>query len=316
MEFKKICDQISQTLVLFFTFLILASCEESGFKSEKTFIGNQVVSAKTLNLGRQVYIEYCMGCHGLSGEGNGPASKGSNPPPRNLTQGLYKFGLVKDGGLPTDEDFKRIIQKGLHGTGMLAWDISDEQTLAVTHYLKTFAPQVWESKDQQKGIPISLVSDPFGLARKTFAIERGREVYHLVANCQSCHRAYVTQEELNTISMKVNNTPASEFDPTMYDLKIQESEYYLYQYKDRKAKYLPPDFTWHQMRSALNEKELAERLCAGVTGSGMPAWCGVVSDEDVWALAYYVKNISEIKGNIKKRQEFMSKFAVPETSGK
>jgi mono/diheme cytochrome c family protein len=77
------------------------------------------------------------------------------------------------------------------------------------------------------------------------------------------------------------------------------------------VKFLPPDFTWHEIRSASTEKELAERLCAGVTGTGMPAWCGVVSDEDVWALAYYVKSIAEIKGDLKRRDEFMSKLVPP-----
>jgi mono/diheme cytochrome c family protein len=252
-----------------------------------------------------------MACHGMSGEGNGPASKGSVPSPRNFTQGLYKFGLVKDGGLPTDEDFKRIIQHGLNGTGMLKWDISDEQTYAVTQYIKTFAPQVWENKETKVGEKISLMNDPFGLARKSFAIERGKEVYHIVANCQSCHRAYVTQDELNSLSMKVNKTPASEFDPTMYDLKIQESEYFLYQYKDRKIKILPPDFTWNSIKSASDEKGVAERLCAGVTGSGMPAWCGVVSDEDVWALSYYVISLTDYKKDFKSREELMAKLVPP-----
>jgi mono/diheme cytochrome c family protein len=302
---------LKRLFVLFFAFWFLTACNETGFKSEKVFLGKQTVPVATLNLGRQVYIEYCMGCHGMSGEGNGPAAIGSVPPPRNFTQGLYKFGLVKDGGLPTDEDFKRIIQHGLNGTGMLKWDISDDQTYAVTQYIKTFAPQVWENKDQQAGVKIDFISDPFGLARKSFAIEHGKEVYHLVANCQSCHRAYLTQDELNSLSMKLNKTAAPEFDPSMYELKIQESEYYLYQYKDRKVKFMPPDFTWNEVRSASDEKGIAERLCAGVTGSGMPAWCGVVSNEDVWALAYYVKSLFDLKNNFKKREELMSKLVAP-----
>ena len=37
--------------------------------------------------------------------------------------GIYKFGSVAAGQLPTDDDFVRIIRGGLHGTAMLAWDV-------------------------------------------------------------------------------------------------------------------------------------------------------------------------------------------------
>lgn len=283
--------------------LFLASCEEQGFKTSKKFIDGSVVDAETLNLGRQVYFEYCMACHGITGEGNGPAAKGSNPPPRNFTQGLYKFGLVKNSALPTDDDFHRIIKHGLKGTGMLAWDVSDQQIFAVTQFIKTFAPQVWEKGDKSSLVEkISLSADPYGIARESSAIERGKEVYHFVANCQACHRAYLSKDEMVAMNKKVNGTDLKEVDPTMYDIKIQESEYYLHDNKEVKAKYLPPDFTWSEVRSASTVEEIAQRLCAGVTGTGMPAWCGAISDEDLWSVAYYVKSLMNIKGDFEKRR--------------
>lgn len=287
--------------------LLVTSCEETGFKTGKTFIDGQSVDTSTLNLGRQVYIEYCMACHGMTGEGNGPASKGSLPPPRNFTQGLYKFGLSKDGGLPSDEDFARIIKKGLHGTGMLAWDIAPKQLYAVTQYLKTFAPQVWEKGDVANvGKKVQLQNDPWGVARIDSAVARGKDVYHAVTNCQSCHMAYVPAAEFNEINKRVTGSVPSEIDPTMYDLKIQDSEYFLYNNKDRLVKYLPPDFTWNDVRSAQSVEEIAYRLCAGVTGTGMPSWCGTVPDDDVWALSYYVRSLMDIKGNLKARTSLMS----------
>jgi len=277
--------------------LLFSSCEETGFKDSKTFIDGRTASKQTLSLGKQVYLEYCMACHGMNGEGNGPASKGSIPAPRNLTQGLYKFGLVKNNALPTDKDFHRIIKKGLHGTGMLPWDVSDDQIDAVIQYIKTLAPQIWEGKDKSLvGEKIELGVDPYGLARKNSGVERGKEVYHVVANCQSCHQAYVTKDELNVITKKVTGTPASEFDPTIYNLKIQESEYYLYENKERRMKFLPPDFTWHTIRSANTVEEIAQRLCAGITGTGMPAWCGAIPDDDIWAAAYYTKSLMDLRG--------------------
>jgi len=295
---------MKREFLLLLVSFIFVSCDGMDFKESKTFIDGQSVSANTLNLGKQVYTEYCMSCHGVKGDGNGIAAKGSVPPPRNFTQGLYKFGLVQDGGLPTDADFKRIIQKGLHGTGMFAWDISDDQTYAVTQYIKTFAPEVWETKGREPGVAIEVVSDPYGLAREQFAVEKGKMVYHVVANCQTCHRAYVTKDELSQLSVKSGGEKIKDFDPDMYKLKLQESEYYFHDSKDRLAKFLPPDFSWQEIRSAQTVEEIYKRLVAGVTGAGMPAWKGVITDDEIWAVAYYVKSLMNIK-NTPERQKLM-----------
>lgn len=295
------------SMILIAILVIFVSCDGADFKESRTFIGNQVVDADTLNLGKQVYTEYCMSCHGVKGDGNGIAAKGSVPPPRNFTQGLYKFGWVKEGGLPTDEDFKRIIQHGLNGTAMFKWDISDDQTYAVTQYIKTFAPQVWENKEVSPAKPIDATADPYGLARKEFAIKKGEEVYHINASCQTCHRAYVTKQELSDLNKKVYGEALTDFDSEMYQSKIQVSEYYFHDNKERLAKFLPPDFTWHEIRSADNVEDIYKRLVAGVTGTGMPAWRDVITDDEIWAVAYYVKSLSDLR-NTPERKELMEKL--------
>jgi mono/diheme cytochrome c family protein len=286
--------------------LTLVSCTGGDFKESKKFINGEVVSADTLNLGQQVYIEYCSSCHGLKGDGNGVAAKGSTPPPRNFTQGLYKFGLVADSGLPTDEDFHRIIKNGLKGTAMLPWDVSDKQVYAVTQYIKTFAPQVWEAKDRTVGTKIELSPNPY-VASTTFAINKGKEVYHVTGQCQSCHRAYVTKAELSDLNKKVSGAPLTEFDSEMYKMKLQTSEYYYHDSNERLVKFLPPDFTWHEIRSGSTVDEIAMRLAAGVTGTGMPMWKGVLTDEEIWAVAYYVKSLSELK-NTDAREQLMKEL--------
>lgn len=35
--------------------------------------------------GKKLFETTCVPCHGIEGKGNGPASKGLNPPPRNFT---------------------------------------------------------------------------------------------------------------------------------------------------------------------------------------------------------------------------------------
>lgn len=287
-------------LVLPLLLLVLAACEKAPFKEKKIFAGGKVIDTETLNLGYTTYMEYCVQCHGPKGDGNGVSSKGLIPPPRNLKQGLYKFANVPYGELPHDEDFHRIIRKGLKGSAMLPWDISDDRLHAVTQYIKTFAPETWEGGDKPLGTKIATTPDPYGPDRKAEAIARGAKSYHIVAQCTTCHRAYATKEEMVTWNREINGNADITFDETTYQLKPQDSEY--------NYKVLPPDFTMHQLRSVYSTDDIYQRLVYGVTGSGMPGWKDVVSDEDLWALTYYVQSLREIGANPAARKELMNKI--------
>lgn len=285
--------------LLFLFVLLLTSCvvEKSPFQEGKILAGKQV-DASTLNLGYTTYVEYCLQCHGYEGKGDGVSSKGLLPPPRNLTQGLYKFPWVPYGELPHDEDFARIIRHGLKGSAMLPWDISDERLNAVIQYIKTFAPQAWEGQDKTLGTKFDLPADPFGDVYKHQAIEKGRKVYHVTAACTQCHKGYATKEEVQAWAKEMNASVeiASDF----YKLKPQDGEY--------NYKVLPPDFTYHELRSITDVPSIVQRLMYGVTGSGMPGWKDVVTDEELWALAYYIQDLREIGASSTRRNELMDKI--------
>ncbi|MGB0452732.1 MAG: c-type cytochrome [Bacteriovoracaceae bacterium] len=287
-------------IFFFVSLLALVSCSKKEFVEGKYFAGNLYVDAKTLNKGKLIYTEYCMPCHGESGDGNGVAAKGMQVPPRNLKLGIYKFGRVVAGELPHDDDFFKILDEGLHGSAMLPWDMTDGAKHAVVQYIKTFAPDAWEGKDKTLGEKLVAGKDPFGMAHKTAAIELGKEVYHAVAQCQTCHRAYVTKDELNKYSMKYNDEPIEEFEDDLYKIKLQETEHgYLN---------IPPDFTWHHVRSARTVPEIYVRLLAGVGGTAMPSWKDTLSDQEIWAVSYYVKDLMETKDDQKKRKELLGKL--------
>lgn len=289
------------SVVPLFAFL-LVGCNGNDFKESKIFAGNKTVSASTLNLGKNTYQEYCIQCHGAEGKGDGPASKGMYPPPRNLTAGIYKFANVPSGELPHDEDFYRIIRQGLKGSAMLPWDISDERLDAVVQYIKTLAPETWEGKDKTLGTKIELPADPFGDTYKHQAIEKGRKVYHITAACIQCHRGYESKDNISAYNVEINKVPlkADEFAADLYQLKPQDGDY--------NYKVIPPDFTYHDMRSITDVESIVQRLMYGVNGSGMPGWKDVVTDEELWALAYYVDHLRQIKDNPNAREELLSKI--------
>ena len=59
------------TIVFSTSLVLLTGCEPSEFREGKVFAGGKYVSAATLNKGKQIYMEYCMACHGEKGDGKG-----------------------------------------------------------------------------------------------------------------------------------------------------------------------------------------------------------------------------------------------------
>lgn len=92
-----------------------------------------------LNLGKQLFIENCVSCHGASGEGNGPAADTLNPKPRDLTAPAY-LDFV------TPFHLYQALTLGVSGTAMPSFGeaFSSEQSWSLAFYLMTlrryFAP--------------------------------------------------------------------------------------------------------------------------------------------------------------------------------
>ncbi|OUR93145.1 hypothetical protein A9Q84_21845 [Halobacteriovorax marinus] len=289
--------KMAKLILTLFILGAFTSCSENHFREDKIFAGGKYVTAKTLNKGKLIYTEYCMPCHGVDGDGKGVASKGMKVPPRDFTTGIFKFGVVSSGELPHDEHIFDLLKNGLSGTAMLPWDLKEGQAEAVVQYIKTFAPKIWEGKELKLGDKVELVKDPYGLAHMTAAISKGKEIYHGEANCQSCHRAYVGLPELG----KYQEENPSEIDMEVYTQKPQETEWGFQN--------IPPDFTWDLIRSAKTVKEIAYRIAAGVGGTSMPAWKETITDDQIWAVSYYVKSLVDMK-DTQARKDLMAKIKM------
>lgn len=114
-----------------------------GYNAEKEeFIANEelptapaagttfILSAgKNLKHGRQLYMEHCMHCHGVSGDGNGPTAPYLNPYPRDYRLGRFKFKSTKPPEKITQDDLSRIIKYGIPGTYMPSFLLLEEDEL-------------------------------------------------------------------------------------------------------------------------------------------------------------------------------------------
>lgn len=75
-------------------------------------------AAGPLGAGRGLYRKHCATCHGITGNGRGPLSAGSNPYPRDYRLGKFKFKNTPIGSKPTKEDLTYLIANGIPGTQM------------------------------------------------------------------------------------------------------------------------------------------------------------------------------------------------------
>jgi mono/diheme cytochrome c family protein len=90
------------------------------------------VPGDQLALGAKVYADRCALCHGSEGKGDGPASAGLNPKPRNHTDGSYMNAR-------TDEDLLGVIRDGKGA--MPAWKsvLSEQEIQAVLQFVRSLA---------------------------------------------------------------------------------------------------------------------------------------------------------------------------------
>ncbi len=68
--------------------------------------------------GRNLYMQHCLHCHGVAGDGNGPTARFLNPRPRDYRLGTFKFKSTLRGLKPSHHDLVHILEQGIPGTYM------------------------------------------------------------------------------------------------------------------------------------------------------------------------------------------------------
>ncbi len=90
--------------------------------------------------GAQIYQLYCVTCHGVKGDGQGPVGKTLDPPPRDFTKGDFKYGS-------SDKDVFEVISNGAASKGgsplMAPWGsvIPEADRWALVKHIRTLQQQ-------------------------------------------------------------------------------------------------------------------------------------------------------------------------------
>jgi cytochrome c oxidase cbb3-type subunit 2 len=207
--------------------------------------------------GRAVYRQRCVGCHGSEGDGNGVAATFLSPRPRDFTAAVFKFRSTPSGALPTDGDLYRTVTRGVRFTAMPTWhELPDKDRLAVVAFIKTFSPRWKEEKPEPPLVATAPPADAELLAR-------GRELY-ASAKCWECHGEQGRGDGPSAAQLKD-------------DL-------------DRAIR--PTDFTRGQLKGGAQVVDVFRTMTNGLDGTPMPSFADTMSDDERWAISYYVLSLS------------------------
>lgn len=106
---------------------------------------------------RGLYRQHCASCHGITGNGMGPAASMLNPYPRDFRQGKFKFKSTYLSAKPTHEDLHRVVLNGVPGTAMPSFAVLDAQQIdALIEYVRYLS-----IRGQVERELIALVADEF-----------------------------------------------------------------------------------------------------------------------------------------------------------
>jgi cytochrome c oxidase cbb3-type subunit I/II len=244
------------------------------FEPQKLDVTDATVprSSEWIAYGKEVYQRRCLGCHGESGDGNGPAATFMyKQRPRNFAAAVFKFRLTKE-PLPTDGDLLRTITRGVRGTAMPSWHgLHIIDRLAVIQYIKyelavdrsNPAKPYAYFKEEPPGPPLYIGRPPVPSEQM---LTRAKDVWQS-AKCWECHGQTGKGDGEKAPGLKD-------------DLGFPSP---------------PADLTAGQFKSGPTVEDIFRTMTTGLSGTPMPSYRDPLSEEDRWALSYYVLALSAYK---------------------
>ncbi|MHA1158263.1 MAG: c-type cytochrome [Alphaproteobacteria bacterium] len=213
--------------------------------------------------GEEIYTLRCIGCHGVDGDGYGPAAERLNPPPRDFTFGLYKFKTTGfDDFVPNDDDLFRMIHDGMPGTSMPGWDdmLSDQDMWDVIAYIKIFAGLEEEEPTDQLDYGVRVETTDESTAKGKVLFED---------RCSECHG--MSGKGVATKKLKDDNGERT----------------------------WPRNLTkpW-TFRASNDPKDVFTRISVGIPGTQMPSFddpksAKKLTIEERWHIANYVTSLAK-----------------------
>jgi len=219
--------------------------------------------------GNAIYFRRCSFCHGLLGDGNGPAAKYLDPRPRDFTLGTYKFRTTQSGELPVDTDLFRTVSRGLPGTGMQSFDgarlkngLGENDRWAVIAYIKTFAREFADPDldpiKTGKVVKLPAKRPPYSPE----LVAKGQKVF-IKAKCWECHGKSGRGDGQKSFDRK---------DDWGFPIRIRNVTH-----------------PW-KIKGGTEVEDIYMRFSTGISGTPMPSFVKALNEDERWQLAAFIKS--------------------------
>lgn len=209
--------------------------------------------------GEKLYTKYCSQCHGEKGDGNGYAAVHLIPRPRNFTTGKYKIRTTGSGSLPTTQDIKNVIRRGMPYSSMPPWpQFTDDEVTDLAYFVKTFSADF--QNPEYNVAPVELPKAPKYTKESA---EAGRKVYE-ETGCIKCHG-----------DLGRADGPSAR---TLVD--------------DLGVPIRPADFSqrW-TFRGGPTREDIFRTMTTGINGTPMPAFGEALTADKRWAITDYIYSL-------------------------
>ena len=226
--------------------------------------------------GKVLYARYCIGCHGVRGDGEGenaPYVNPTYPKPRDFTMGLFKCRSTPSGSIPLESDLFNTISRGVHGTAMPSWlPLTPQDRADLIAYVMTFSSRF---KEEKADPPVQIAPETPDTAE---SIARGKETFEKL-KCAECHGPEGR-----------GNGPSA---PSLRDSKGNPI--------------VPYDFTsGARFKCGETNEDLYRIFMTGLDGTPMPSYIDYLKPDQAWDLVHFLRTLQV---NYKKRKTIQAKSA-------
>lgn len=273
-----------------------------------------------------LFRRHCVGCHGISGDGAGPAAAVLDPYPRDFRNGTFKYTSTAFGAKPTREDLRRTLRHGVADTAMPSFGkLPERQMNALVEYVVYLslrgeaelclfqrvveeeadlpfeasevmaecvrpAAASWAKADNQVILPPPppAIDAP---RQRELAVERGRKLFFgSAARCTTCHGTRGDGRGEQTDLYDDWNRRKLGATPDETRRRAQQFQLPIERLR-------PRDFTRGVFRGGSQPIDQYRRIHAGVKGTPMPpagpspGLPGVLTPEEIWRLVFYVRSL-------------------------
>ncbi len=274
-----------------------------------------------------LYRRHCAQCHGIGGDGAGPAALLLNPYPRDFRQGIFKYTRTASGAKPVRDDLEEILRFGVTGTAMPSFArLEDQDRANLIEYVKylsvrgeteLFLLQLIVDEDEYLPLSMSIVMEdgvipladlweqsaefvvvpppppPVATEEQWLAsVELGRVLYQNDdARCVECHgpegRGDGEEEEIY-----------DDWNKPKAGLTAAQTRALAERFTLPIQRLRPRDFTTGILRTGDRPDRLYWLTHVGIQGTPMPAAgpqpgvFGPLKPDEIWHVVHYIRHLA------------------------